>query len=78
MKCPQCGTEMTPSPSPDKTNQRMSMVKHGANAAYSENFLDVQLAKQNELGVVQTCPNCRYVTREKANGASEPKQKVRG
>ena len=54
---------MTASPSPDPKLARLAMVKNGANASYAENFIDTHEAKQQQFGVVQTCPNCRYVTR---------------
>jgi predicted RNA-binding Zn-ribbon protein involved in translation (DUF1610 family) len=66
MKCPQCGGEMIPSPAPEVRQIARGLIQGGATPAYAQNFAETQHEKQAELGVIQTCPNCRYVTREKA------------
>jgi len=74
MDCPQCKAPMLPSPAPDKRKLVKQMVDAGSSAAYATNFVDNHLEKEAELGVVYTCANCRYVTREKAE---EPKRRAR-
>lgn len=69
MTCPQCQSPMIASPAPDVRTLAHAMAKNGAHPAYAQHFAETHHDKQGDLGVVSTCPNCRYVTRAKVDPA---------
>ncbi len=65
MDCPQCHTPMIENPLPAEREIVKGMVEKGSQHAYAANKAATMKEKEARLGVVLTCPSCRYVTRAK-------------
>lgn len=66
LRCPQCGTPLVANPAPSRREIIRGMVDEGHKPEYAADRADRRLEKEADLGVVCTCPRCRYVTRAPA------------
>lgn len=74
--CPQCGTTMVASAPADRRSIVKNMVEGGHSVRYAGNVADSTVEKEESLGVVYTCPRCRYIMRVKDEASNDKKGKA--